>query len=107
MDLGPVTRELAPLKLKPAKDTQIKSKTVRKYKVPNDAPGVEVDMDQQLFGHHMFHHLMGLSNMRKVIKPIAEELNLQELTSDEDDEDFVKETSYDRSAMKNSEGKQR
>lgn len=101
MDLGPITRELAPLKLKPAKGTKVKSKTVRKYKIPIDVPGIEIDMDLQLFGHHMFHHILGLSNMSKALRPIVDELNLQELTSDEDDEDFIKETSYDRSLIKN------
>jgi hypothetical protein len=65
MDIGPVTRELAPLKYKRAPNEKLKCKT--KVKVKPIPPGSEnqVDMDDYLFGTNYFHHLVGLSSIRK------------------------------------------
>lgn len=51
------------------------------------------DPDSHLYNNHMFHHLLGLSNLRKVMKPKANELNLTGFSPDrfagEDDESFI------------------
>lgn len=55
MDIGPASRELAPLKLK--RPEKLMSKTLVKVPRAND--------DNHLFNNHMFHHMLGLSNLNK------------------------------------------
>lgn len=64
MDLGPASRELAPLKLKKPKNFKLKSKTFLKVKTPLYFDE-EIDEDEHLFNYHMFHHLLGMSNLKK------------------------------------------
>lgn len=98
MDIGPASRELAPLKLK--RPDKLKSKTLVKVPRAND--------DNHLFNNHMFHHMLGLSNLNKgkdllltlsiVLRQKARELNLSDMSPDRDyDDSFVMETSYDHS----------
>lgn len=65
MDLGPMTRELAPLKYKRKQGEKLKSKTLVRVKGLPSVGEHEIDLDQYLFGHHYFHHLVGLSSLRK------------------------------------------
>ncbi len=74
MDLGAVTRELAPLKLKKQKGYKLKSKTIHKFLAPSVDPAIELqeedlDKDSHLYDHHMFYHMLGLSNLRKIMWP--------------------------------------
>lgn len=102
MDIGPVTRELAPLKYK-RKGHQLKSKTLLKVKGLPSVGSHEIDLDRYLFNHHYFHHLVGLSSLKKVLQPIAEDLNLHDLSPGEEDDTFAKETSYDLGQLKQSQ----
>ena len=99
MDLGPATRELAPLKLK--RPQRIKTKTIIKFIAPIVDPVVEIgdedlEKDPHLFDYHMFHHISGISNLRKIMDPKLESLNIT-VSSGEDS--IVKEDSYDNSLV--------
>lgn len=81
MDIGPATREVAPLKLK--RKHKLKAKTVVKFQAPPADPTVafedadpDLSLDQHLFDHHSFYHLLGLSNLRKILAHKLDTLNL-------------------------------
>ena len=57
MDLGPITRELAPLKYKKPEIQPVKSKILLKVGTDED----------NLFNNHVFHHLLGLSHFSQGI----------------------------------------
>jgi hypothetical protein len=101
MDLGGATRELAPLKLKKPRGFKLKAKTIHKFLAPPVDPAIELldedlDKDPHLFDHNMFYHLLGLSNLRKVMWPKLEILNLT-VTSEAPDDSYVRESSVDQS----------
>ncbi len=52
----------------------------------------DIHKDSHLFDQHMFYHIIGLSNLRRILAPKALELDLS-LSDCEDS--FVKEDSYD------------
>jgi len=93
MDLGPATRLLAPLKLRHA--PAVAPQNLIKLKPPPADPSIDptdTNVDAHLFNHSMFHHLCGLSNLRRILAPKCYELDLS-LSSCDDS--FVKEDSYD------------
>ena len=77
MDLGAVTRELAPLKVRRPKGHKLKSKTILKVRVawPQKEEAGEKNISEEdddgtadlgaITDNHFFHHLVGLSNLRK------------------------------------------
>jgi|LauGreDrversion4_2_1035121.scaffolds.fasta_scaffold96893_1 hypothetical protein len=82
MDLGAATRELAPLKHKKTKGYRLQSKTLLRFLAPPVDPSidlvddVELEKDPHLYDHRMFYHVIGLSNLRKIMWPKLEVLNL-------------------------------
>lgn len=105
MDLGPASRELAPLKLKRPKNLKHQSQVILKVKMPKaptnqrtqDPASVEDEREDHLFNNHMFHHMIGLSNLKKTLRNRAEEFNIRDMSPDrpEDDSFYMRETSYD------------
>jgi hypothetical protein len=72
MDLGAVTRELAPLKVRRPKGHKLKSKTILKVRVawPQKEEAGEKNISEEddlgaITDNHFFHNLVGLSNLRK------------------------------------------
>jgi hypothetical protein len=99
MDLGAATRELAPLKLKKQRGYKLKAKPIQKFMAPSVDPAIElqdedVDKDPHLFDHHMFYHMLGLSNLRKVMWPKFEVLNIT-ICSEAVDDSYVRDSSVD------------
>jgi hypothetical protein len=67
MDLGPITRELAPLKYSYPK-SKLESKTLLRVRGALPSAGEhEVDLDDYLLGRSYFHHLIGLSSLRRLL----------------------------------------
>lgn len=102
MDIGPPTRELAPLKLSRPSHHKLKTKALIKLNVPQADPSIDpadiddADPDFHLFNNHMFHHLSGLSNLKKILESKALSLDL-EFSSPETS--FYKEDSYDHALV--------
>ena len=57
MDLGGLTREIAPLKHKKINENKINDKVYINLHSAND--------DESLTSYHFFHHIIGLSNLKK------------------------------------------
>ena len=57
MDMGGLTREIAPLKHKKIVESKISDKVYVNLHSVND--------DESLTGYHFFHHIIGLSNLKK------------------------------------------
>ncbi|CDW74553.1 UNKNOWN [Stylonychia lemnae] len=68
MDLGGLTREIAPLKHKKIDDKKISDKIYVNLHSTDD--------EENLVGYHFFHHIIGLSNLKKLMKDKIDELNI-------------------------------
>lgn len=103
MDIGPVSRELAPQKLKRDPKKPIKAKAMLRVPVTKNVKGqnlIDSEYYDHLFNHDMFHHMLGLSSLKKTLMPTLRELHLPDGFEFEDDEDsFTKEQSYDHSQI--------
>eukprot|EP00347_Sterkiella_histriomuscorum_P019298 403342185 len=77
LDLGVQTREIAPLKHNKF-DDQILSDQMRvNLELSND--------DEGLTGPHFFHHILGLSNLKKIMKDRIEDLGMSTFTTNLND----------------------
>ena len=103
MDIGPASRELAPQKLKRDLKKPMKAKAVLRVPVTKNVKGhnlIDSEYFDHLYNHHMFHHMLGLSSLKKTLIPTLRELHLPDGFEFEDDEDsFTKDQSYDHSQI--------
>lgn len=103
MDLGPISRENAPQKLqKSSRRGPPKAKILLKVPVPKPKSSTPLEDEpyDNLFNNHLFHHLLGLSSIKKTLLPTIPHLLFPRDFEFEDNEDsFTNEKSYDHSQI--------